>query len=353
MSAPSEGLIKWLKKQQADLTEAGAVIRYELWHSVESESLEKLDTFPIPEDQTADAEALAAIIWGSADNDVGTRSSGQPQRYVVHCYHRDDQEPSSAFPFLIRGRTLQTRLGMDTEPATEKGVIAHFMRHDEALRRQTANLTEITYGHLMDNLRAERERTTQLEKGYLDVIKLKEHLLNEAQERHLTAVKAQQASQRSEQMFGLVMTMAPILLSQFMSKLGDKTPEAAAVVKKQLGAVTDPNVLKRDALISELLKHLSNHEVGKIVSGLSVGNKIAFFELYKSYSVPGADSTARDAGITALLGNLSEDESSCIFEALAIENRERFLEVYVLYKQHYDAAQAQKPDIIPETQAAS
>ena len=99
MSFPSPTFVKWITKQLADLTEAGIISRFELIHKIESEHAERLDIWRNDADSGHAPQELAQEIQDSAERDAQSRTSGQPQRYVVYAYrgaeamHESDYSP--------------------------------------------------------------------------------------------------------------------------------------------------------------------------------------------------------------------------------------------------------------------
>ena len=86
MSFPSPTFVKWLTKHLADLTEAGIITRFELIHKIESEHAERLDIWRNDADSGHAPQDLAQEIQDAAERDAQSRTSGQPQRYVVYAY---------------------------------------------------------------------------------------------------------------------------------------------------------------------------------------------------------------------------------------------------------------------------
>ncbi len=135
MSFPSPTFVKWLTKHLADLTEAGIITRFEIIHKIESEHAERLDIWRNDADSGHAPQELAQEIQDAAERDAQSRTSGQPQRYVVYAYRGTEAMHESQHAFLVKATFQPARFGEDSEPATEKGVISHYMRHDENVHR--------------------------------------------------------------------------------------------------------------------------------------------------------------------------------------------------------------------------
>jgi len=100
VSFPSPTFVKWLTKHLADLTEAGIITRFELIHKIESEHAERLDIWRNDADSGHAPQELAQEIQDAAERDAQSRTSGQPQRYVVYAYRGTEamHESQHAFP---------------------------------------------------------------------------------------------------------------------------------------------------------------------------------------------------------------------------------------------------------------
>ena len=131
MSFPTPTFVKWLTKHLADVTEGGMISRFELIHKIESEHAERLDIWRNDADSGHVPQELAQEIQDAAERDAQSRTSGQPQRYVVFAYRGTEAMHESQHAFLVKATFQPARFGDDSEPATEKGVISHYMRHDE------------------------------------------------------------------------------------------------------------------------------------------------------------------------------------------------------------------------------
>jgi hypothetical protein len=86
MSAPSQNLVKWLTRMLADITDAGAIGRFELIHKIEGEHAERLDIWRCDTDSPRSPDELGQEMQDAAQRDAQSRVSGLPQRYVVYAF---------------------------------------------------------------------------------------------------------------------------------------------------------------------------------------------------------------------------------------------------------------------------
>lgn len=265
-----EGLAAWLKRQKADLTEDGPIKRVDLLHTVEGEGWERLEIFRV-RDET-DMEDAAQILWQSAQHDIETRTSGVPQRYVVQAYRSEDsREPEASYSFLIRSNTAKMLAGSDTEPPTDKGIISHYMRHDENAHRILITATEGLLGRLASELKDERQKRLDAEATSMQLYKTSQELLDRSSERRVREAKEALHDKFMADLMGVVVAMLPMIASKFLG-VGDAKGEFSQLP----GAARDLGVRK-------LLTNLSENEAMNLVKALEPHNQLAFFELYKSY----------------------------------------------------------------------
>jgi hypothetical protein len=114
-----EKLLKWLQKEIAAIT-GDPVSRVELFHTTDGQG-ERCKFWTLTEGMNI--QELAQDIWDMAENDAGNRTLGMPNLYVVWAFHGDSQEPTSRFPFTLRGRLQGSMLdGMESSDSpTDRG----------------------------------------------------------------------------------------------------------------------------------------------------------------------------------------------------------------------------------------
>jgi len=264
---PPTDLLKWVRTQLTELSEDGGIDRFELFHAVEGEGLERCQIWRKVQD--CDADELSEEIFSIAEQDANTRSREVPQRYILHAMWGEDREPNSVFPFVLQGRGVLNYSGGNTEPANEKGVIAHMMRHDERLHNLLTQITEVTAGRMAREIDQLQKRAHSAEAQLLETYKLQQDLLDRKHERDLARVKEERATQRHDEIMSFVMSMAPLIASQL---LGGKA------TAKQLPAKS-----ARDDAVGRFIGGLSETEVKNVLSALAQHNQIALLELYQSY----------------------------------------------------------------------
>lgn len=264
-------LLKWLKRQLLDIhmpdEEPKPLCRLDLVHTIEGEGFEKLESFRVTDD--SDPETLANDLFGAAEHDASTRTSGNVQRYVVLAF-RDNSERAthdSSHSFVIQTSTAMRLIGADTTSPTEKGFQAQFMRHNEAMHRLMLQGAEATIGRVAGELQRETDRRIAAEARNDKLKEREEELLDRKYERELDrAVKLQQAKFFTE-LGGMVTSMLPLIAGKLLA--GKE-------------AVVAPNA--RDLAIQNFLKTLEPTQFEGIIKALKPPQQIALMELYMSYA---------------------------------------------------------------------
>lgn len=264
-------LLKWLKRQILDIhvgdEEPQPLCRLDLVHTIEGEGFEKLETMRVTDD--TDIETVSKEIYDAAEHDASTRTSGSLQRYVVLAF-RDSSERAlheSSHSFVIRTNTAKLLMGGDSEPPTEKGAVAHYMRHDENMHRLMMSTNEALFGRVASELTRE---TGRREKAEARVDEMKEHeqeLLDRKFERELARARELQQAKFFAELTGLVTTVAPLVLGRLLA--GKES-------------VMAPNA--RDLAIQQFLKTIDATQFKGIMEALKPPQQIALMEVYQSYA---------------------------------------------------------------------
>lgn len=270
-------LAKWLKRQALDIhvgdEEPRPLCRIDLIHTIEGEGFEKLETARYDDD--TDPDHLSAMLYSAADHDATTRQSGNVQRYALLAFRTTAErgEHDASYPFVIKVNQSKLMIGGDTEPPTEKGAVAHYMRHDENMHRLMMQTQEGLLGRVVSELTKTSEQRDRAEDRVRAMLINEQELLDRKHERDLDrAVKLQNAKLFSE-LGGMVVSILPLIAGRLLA--GKE-------------AIIAPNA--RDESVKKFLKSLDKSEVEKVIGSLKAPNQIALMELYSSY----AESVAKD-----------------------------------------------------------
>jgi hypothetical protein len=337
MSFPSPTFVKWLTKHLADLTEAGIITRFELIHKIESEHAERLDIWRNDADSGHAPQELAQEIQDAAERDAQSRTSGQPQRYVVYAYRGTEAMHESQHAFLVKATFQPARFGEDSEPATEKGVISHYMRHDENVHRLLMSAGDSLLGKLASDLERERACRVKAEELNWSMTEKYQTLLDREHERRVDEAKELMRARRLDELMGVATALLPIFATKFLGS------GAGQEVKRM--ETTDP----KDAAIRRFFANISETEISGVLGCVSGANQIALAELHRAFSAASAEPAevmARQLAVRKFLKGLSEREIASVFASLGDSNRALLLALYSQYRDVEQSEQDRKPEIL-------
>jgi len=295
MGTPSDKLAVWLKARLTTLDvaegETSITTRFELYHAIDGEGSTRIHTMSVTTPMNADETARE--LWGIAEQDSETRTSGVPQRYLVAAFCTDEREPTHSYPFIVRSNPLSVSklFGQDTEPPTDKGMIAHVMRHDETMHRMVMMMTDATAGKLAQQNLQKDDRIAFLENKQTEFFELSQKLLDRTQERELERGETLQRSKRMDEVVGMAMAFLPVVLGGITGKFA---PKAAATTA-------------RDKAIKNLLDNLSEQEALNVLSAMGPTNQALMIQLFQSYQ---EERKKEQASKPPILRNNPTEESS-------------------------------------------
>jgi hypothetical protein len=344
-ATPSPALIQWLTRFLSDLTEDGPITRFELLHTVEAEHTERLDVWQVDMQHPREPHDVAQEIVDAAERDVQSRISGQPQRYAVYAYRGDEELHESQHAFLLRPHFQATRHGEDSEPPTEKGVIAHYMRHDENVHRLLMNANESLIGRLAQDLERERGARLKAEEFNWSMFERYQALLDKEHERRIHEAKELMKARRMDELMGVVTALIPILATKLIGNTPQPANAPQVVGAQPQAELVDP----KDTAVRQFLGNLSEAEISSVLGCLSSSNQIALAELHRSFMDPSAqaaDVMARHLAIRKFLKGLDENEMKNILASLSEVNRRLLLALYAQYRAVEEQEQERKPEIL-------
>lgn len=263
MTAPDPKLTPWLLKHLRELNGQGSVTRVELYQALEGAPVQRLLLTNVSEG--VDAHELTQEIWDTACQDASTRSGGSTQRYVVATFQDEDPAPLAQMPFIMPGGTpgvLTTAAPNDDK--AERGML---IKHTENMHRLVIEQNTYHTNLLRNELEAERRLRTGYEENAMKTFEMMQTLMDRQHERLMESKREESKEARHQQLLGLLMSAAPLLLAQVMGGAGLKGAGIA-----------------RDEGIREFLKGLSEKEINGIIGSLNPANAMVLMELYKSYS---------------------------------------------------------------------
>lgn len=341
MGAPSQTLVKWLTRLLSDVTEGGAIGRFELIHKIEGEHAERIDIWRNESDNARSPEELAQEIQDSAQRDVQSRVTGIPQRYIVYAFRGQSDDHESQHAFLVRPGLHLSKQGEDSEPPTDKGVIAHCLRHDENIHRLFISGGDALIGRLSTELERERDARSKAELQNWTMFEKYQGLLDRDHERRITEAKELMKARRVDELMGVVTALLPILATKLLG--GGQLQQLPAAADATIAV--DP----KDAAVRHFFSCLSETEISSILGCISSSSQVALAQLHGAFSNEAptpADVMARQLATRKFLKTLSESEVKNIFASLSESNRKLLIALYSQYRDLEEQEQARKPEIL-------
>jgi hypothetical protein len=341
MGAPSQTLVKWLTRLLSDVTEGGAIGRFELIHKIEGEHAERIDIWRNESDNARSPEELAQEMQDAAQRDVQSRVTGIPQRYIVYAFRGQGDDHESQHAFLVRPGLHLSKQGEDSEPATDKGVIAHALRHDENIHRLFISGGEALIGRLSTELERERDARSKAELQNWTMFEKYQGLLDRDHERRITEAKELMKARRVDELMGVVTALLPILATKLLG--GGQLQQLPAAADATI--TVDP----KDAAVRHFFSCLSETEISSILGCISSSSQVALAQLHGAFSNEAptpADVMARQLATRKFLKTLSESEVKNIFASLSESNRKLLIALYSQYRDLEEQEQARKPEIL-------
>jgi hypothetical protein len=327
----------------ADITDAGAIGRFELIHKIEGEHAERLDIWRCDNDSPRSPDELGQEMQDAAQRDAQSRVSGLPQRYVAYAFRAQSEEHESQHAFLVRPGSHLSRLGEDSEPPNDKGVIGQSMRHSEQVHRLLITGGDVMIGRLASELERERDARVKAEQLNWSVFEKYQCLLDREHERRVVEAKELMKARRVDELMGVVTALVPILAT----KLLGSTPARAD--QSQLGPGVESAPDPKDLAVRHFFSRLSETEITSILGAISSSSQIALAQIHSSFTgeqQSPADVMARQLAIRKFLKMLSEQEIKSILASLSEQNRQLLIALYAQYRDLEEQEQARKPEIL-------
>lgn len=266
-----ERLNAWLERIVTDITEEGAISQLVLWAAPGDDDA-VIDTIRLAGAESKTVESLAQHVWDTADQDAASRPP-VPIRYVLTATRADRDTPEAQFAWMVRGRSGSS-LAFAGEPAmdppTERGGLGLAFRTMESQNRLIALMVDGSVGHLIRQNQSLERRNEFLERREVARSSLDEQLRDRKAERDLSLAREEAKARRHEKLLHELCTIAPLVIAHLVAKgapLGRDVATAAM----------------RDGVIGRILEDLDEKQLEVLVAGLTERQRMAFFELYKSY----------------------------------------------------------------------
>lgn len=209
-------------------------------------------------DEGADVGGIAARVMIAAHRD--SQAFRGDVLYAACLVRASDKLGgySASFPFRLRGLPVEPPrpagyapgygpLG-ESEPATDAGMTAQLMRHNEAYARMMLSLSAERASEHRRELERRDLRTERLERIVEQLYEARETLLDRSADRQLEQLKAANAEERKNMIAGRAAKLLPVvanrLLSGFLSKGTPKAFLGRELLQNLFGTITPEQMQK-------------------------------------------------------------------------------------------------------------
>lgn len=264
---PQESLQKFIARHLVLVQDGGGVTKFELYHA-SADTPERLQLFPVITGESL-SEELAQEIYDVAMQDRNVRASSTPERYGCAAFVDGDEQPIGTMAFVLEGvKSLATMTTFDdTEPANFKGLVGQQMRHNETMMKTMLAMTEVVTGRVVSENQALRARVNTYELREDETRAAKEAALDMKQEREIAGATSLQRAKRMDQIGGMLVSVAPMMLSAIFGKKGAAGAQSSAMLE---GA---------KAFLSEL----DASELEGILTALKPAHQMTVLSMYKTF----------------------------------------------------------------------
>jgi len=269
----------WLHGVVIQVSANGQYQRVELYHGTADGQSERLDTIELrfSDGAVVDVEKLEAHIQDVAQQDADTHAqvgNGLVQRYALAAFHADAELPGTTHSFAVRGTEPPRSVSevfAGSEPPSDRGERSQSMRMNDSLMRMVTTLWDGTHGLLIRQLTDCDRRREAAEARVLDTFMLQQAILDGQQDRLLAAARAEADLNRRADMWNLVKSFAPAIVSGLpgankVAVVGKATVDfLTAMSPEEAGAIASVLPPERRKQLQDLLR-MAAEEVERVAN---------------------------------------------------------------------------------------
>lgn len=224
-----------------------------------------LREWQIPEGSEVDLEQITQEALDMSDEDA--QAFGGAQRYAMIAYFGAGRACEQRSPvWIVSVRRENEDQISESEPATNKGMLAQQMRHNEAIMKLALN-TFVQQSSVQQSMLARlAEQLEAAQRDKFESLKLIESMLSEEAERRLAGIRAENREKRLQTGFEHLQLLAPVLINKLAGQklLPEKLHPATDALKRVMGTLTP-------------------EQIGKVMGALSPDQAIALSEVYEAF----------------------------------------------------------------------
>jgi hypothetical protein len=213
---------RFIKNIQESVEMEGGFI-FSLFKSGRAES-EEDPVFTSELEVDGSAGELANEIVNAAMEDAGEYYKGN-QKYVVRA---ENVKARCLFTLYVKPGEEDEDMEDVEDLPNKKGLLSQLMRHQEKIMKVAVGTVGKITDQLMKSNREKDDRIRELEAGQVNTIKLTEELISGRHARDLELRKVANKEKRSEEVVGMLMQSAPMVLGMIAnSQAGNGAPPPA------------------------------------------------------------------------------------------------------------------------------
>jgi len=217
--------------------------------------------------QGPDIEALVNEIETHAYDDASGISGGGIQRYVLLPYYKlSPDKPIGRLVFNVSsnedGESGDT---LDSEPATQKGLLSQLMRHNEALSKTLVLGMQSVIQSQQRTINQQSQQLEHVSDKHFEAISLIEDLSTGKHERELETKRLELRQQMQLESFNNIKMLMPVVVNKLTGKKIMKEPVTA-----------------QQMLLKQFMDSIKPEQFQTFLGQMNQEQQIAMMELYQS-----------------------------------------------------------------------
>lgn len=208
------------------------------------------------------SQDLASSIIEAAKDDVENFLKGK-HKYVVRC---EGIKARCVFTLTVNDTEDEDMDDIEETP-NKKGLLSQLMRHQEKIMKVAVGSVKNVIDMQRRTIESQQERVHQLEQQQIEGIRLTEELVSGKHARDIELRRIEKKEKRQDEMLGMVMQGAPMLLSM-VAQSGNKSGEGEATAQSASAQVSGGDN-RVESMTEALLRSMKPDQLLKIqASGL-------------------------------------------------------------------------------------
>lgn len=234
-------LIVWIRANRFSSTHQKPLVRIEMLHSA-AKGPEALDEFEVTR-EVPDIDLVDSI---EAVSGRDSESLGGRQTYILRPYYDGVRKAGS--PFRFRVQSSDPSMGedaIDSEPATEKGLLRQSMRHTEVALSFNFKTQAMNMDMLYKQISRLTKRNEELEARLDNQGKMYEELRSLEHERELTTLRFEANEKRKDDAIAALRPLLPAVIQKVTGVEIDKDSHPMLVQFQQFAKTLKPEQLPK------------------------------------------------------------------------------------------------------------